>query len=212
MPRSRNSASSSRRGPAAHRAGHRQAAHRLGAVRTGRHRHPGACRRSTSRCGTSAARRSAIPLARLLGGLRDRVPAYASGALMRTTPLDKTRARRGGAGREGLPSDQDPDGGRRPDARAGDRAHPRDPRRGRPDIALMVDINQRWSVHEAISIGAPDRGLRPRLARGPDRADRLSGARRDRGRAHDAGLRRRISLRHRAAPAVARRIIRSTSS
>src|ERR1700681_244252 len=29
------------------------------------------------------------PLARLLGGLRDRVPAYASGALMRTTPLDK---------------------------------------------------------------------------------------------------------------------------
>src|SRR5260370_34203982 len=30
-----------------------------------------------------------VPLARLLGGLRDRVPAYASGALMRTTPLDK---------------------------------------------------------------------------------------------------------------------------
>jgi L-alanine-DL-glutamate epimerase-like enolase superfamily enzyme len=30
-----------------------------------------------------------LPLARLLGGLRDRVPAYASGALMRTSPTDK---------------------------------------------------------------------------------------------------------------------------
>ena len=30
-----------------------------------------------------------VPLARLLGGLRDRVPAYASGALTRTTPTDK---------------------------------------------------------------------------------------------------------------------------
>ena len=30
-----------------------------------------------------------VPLARLLGGLRDRVPAYASGALVRTTPTDK---------------------------------------------------------------------------------------------------------------------------
>jgi len=30
-----------------------------------------------------------VPLARLLGGLRDKVPAYASGALTRTTPNDK---------------------------------------------------------------------------------------------------------------------------
>src|SRR5260370_12956323 len=30
-----------------------------------------------------------VPLARLLGGLRDKVPAYASGALPRTTPTDK---------------------------------------------------------------------------------------------------------------------------
>src|SRR5665811_392094 len=30
-----------------------------------------------------------VPLARLLGGRRDSVPAYASGALTRTTPLDK---------------------------------------------------------------------------------------------------------------------------
>src|SRR5271155_3575652 len=30
-----------------------------------------------------------LPLARLLGGLRDKVPAYASGALTRTTPNDK---------------------------------------------------------------------------------------------------------------------------
>ena len=30
-----------------------------------------------------------VSLARLLGGLRDRVPTYASGALMRTTPTDK---------------------------------------------------------------------------------------------------------------------------
>src|SRR5450432_1971053 len=30
-----------------------------------------------------------LPLAHLLGGLRNRVPAYASGALVRTSPLDK---------------------------------------------------------------------------------------------------------------------------
>jgi L-alanine-DL-glutamate epimerase-like enolase superfamily enzyme len=28
------------------------------------------------------------PLCKLLGGLREEVPAYASGALMRTTPID----------------------------------------------------------------------------------------------------------------------------
>ena len=43
---------------------------------------------STSRCGTSRARPLGQPLATLLGGHRDRVPTYASGALMRPHPVD----------------------------------------------------------------------------------------------------------------------------
>src|SRR5665213_1502928 len=42
-----------------------------------------------------------VPLARLLGGLRDRVPAYASGALVRTTPTGKLE-RATGIGRHAI--------------------------------------------------------------------------------------------------------------
>ncbi len=95
-----------------------------------------------------------VPVARLLGGFRDRVPAYASGALMRTLSLDEVV---GAAGRLvergwtamktqlGLP------GGTFPEVEV-DRI-----RRIRevlgPDIRLMCDVNQRWTVPEAFSIG-----------------------------------------------------------
>jgi L-alanine-DL-glutamate epimerase-like enolase superfamily enzyme len=94
-----------------------------------------------------------LPLARLLGGLRDRVPAYASGALMRTTPLDKLeraaaalvekgfRQVKTQMAVDGLTPAQEIERMRAVRKAVG------------PDIAVMVDINQRWTVHEAISIG-----------------------------------------------------------
>ena len=95
-----------------------------------------------------------LPVARLLGGLRERVPAYASGALMRTSPLDKVE--RAAAvllekgftqvktqmAVEGLNPAQEIERIRAIRNAVG------------PDTALMVDINQRWSVAEAISIAS----------------------------------------------------------
>jgi L-alanine-DL-glutamate epimerase-like enolase superfamily enzyme len=93
------------------------------------------------------------PLARLLGGCRDRVPAYASGALMRTTPVSKVqeaaaalvkkgyRQMKTQMAVDGLTPHQEVERIRLVREAVG------------PDIALMVDINQRWSVSQAISIG-----------------------------------------------------------
>jgi L-alanine-DL-glutamate epimerase-like enolase superfamily enzyme len=95
-----------------------------------------------------------LPVAKLLGGFRDRVPAYASGALMRTLSLEEVVA----AGRKlvergwtamktqlALPAGTDAE------------VEVERIRRVReaigPDIRLMCDINQRWTVPEAISIG-----------------------------------------------------------
>jgi L-alanine-DL-glutamate epimerase-like enolase superfamily enzyme len=95
-----------------------------------------------------------LPVARLLGGLRDKVPAYASGALMRTSPLkDVERAAAALAEKgyrqmktqmavEGLTPAQEIERIRVVRNAIG------------PDVALMVDINQRWSVAEAISIAS----------------------------------------------------------
>jgi L-talarate/galactarate dehydratase len=94
-----------------------------------------------------------LPLARLLGGLRERVPAYASGALVRTAPVDKLqeaaaalvkkgfRQMKSQMAVEGLTPAQEVERIRLVREAVG------------PDITLMVDINQRWSVHEAIDIG-----------------------------------------------------------
>jgi len=93
------------------------------------------------------------PLAQLLGGRRDRVPAYASGALTRTTPTDKLeraaaalvekgyRQIKTQMAVEGLTPAQEVERIRIIRNAVGPRTN------------LMVDINQRWSVHEAISIG-----------------------------------------------------------
>ncbi len=94
-----------------------------------------------------------VPLAHLLGGLRDRVPAYASGALVRTTSLDKLERAaaalvekgyqqvKAQLAVDGLSAAQEVERIRVIRNAIG------------PDTALMVDINQRWSVAEAISIG-----------------------------------------------------------
>jgi L-alanine-DL-glutamate epimerase-like enolase superfamily enzyme len=95
-----------------------------------------------------------LPLWRMLGGYRERVPTYASGALMRTFPLDhlvKAAPRLVEKGfrqmktQLALPGDTSPE-------REVDRI-----RRVResigPSIDLMCDINQRWRVEQAIDIG-----------------------------------------------------------
>jgi L-alanine-DL-glutamate epimerase-like enolase superfamily enzyme len=95
-----------------------------------------------------------VPLARMLGGLRDRVPAYASGALMRTTPLDKIERAADALVEKGfrqIKTQMAVDG--LTPAQEIERMRVIRNAVG-PDVALMVDINQRWSVHEAIAIGS----------------------------------------------------------
>ena len=94
-----------------------------------------------------------VSLARLLGAARDKVPAYASGALSRTTPTDKLeraaaalvekdyRQIKTQMGVEGLNPAQEIERIKLVRDAVG------------PQTNLMVDINQRWGVHEAISIG-----------------------------------------------------------
>ncbi len=94
------------------------------------------------------------PLWRLLGGARDRVATYASGALMRGLTLAQAEEAAHRLSESGfrqvkmqlaLPGETSPE-------RELERA--RVVRRAlAPGIALMVDINQRWRVEEAIAIG-----------------------------------------------------------
>ena len=94
------------------------------------------------------------PLWKLLGGHRERVPTYASGALMRTMTDDQLAK----AGRTlvekgfhqmktqlALPGDTSP-------AKEVARARLMREAVG-PDITLMCDINQRWRPEQAIDIG-----------------------------------------------------------
>ena len=94
------------------------------------------------------------PLATLLGGLHSRVPTYASGALMRTFPLEHVTTAAPALVEKGfrqmkmqlaLPGETMP-------AREVERARAIRAAIG-PDIDLMCDINQRWSLHQAIDIG-----------------------------------------------------------
>jgi L-talarate/galactarate dehydratase len=93
-------------------------------------------------------------IAQMLGGLRKRVPTYASGALSRTSSLDDVlksarilveKGFRQMKTQLALPGETSP------------RAEAERARLIRgvvgPDIDLMCDINQRWSVNQAIDIG-----------------------------------------------------------
>jgi L-alanine-DL-glutamate epimerase-like enolase superfamily enzyme len=93
-------------------------------------------------------------IAQMLGGLRTGVPAYASGALARTAPLDEVlksarvlveKGFRQMKTQLALPGNTTP----RVEA---ERARLIREAVG-PDIELMCDINQRWSVNQAIDIG-----------------------------------------------------------
>src|SRR5579859_4389170 len=95
-----------------------------------------------------------LPLWKLLGGARERVPTYASGALMRGLSLDrvveaaatlKERGWREMKTQLALPGETSPaievERMRRVREAIG------------PDIKLMCDINQRWRPEQAIDIG-----------------------------------------------------------
>jgi len=91
-------------------------------------------------------------LCTLLGGHRRRVPTYASGALMRTFPLDYLA---GGAVRlvdMGFSQMKMQLGGEATIVRELERARVVREAVGE-GVDLMCDINQNWEVHQAISIG-----------------------------------------------------------
>jgi L-alanine-DL-glutamate epimerase-like enolase superfamily enzyme len=92
------------------------------------------------------------PVWALLGGHRDRVPTYASGALMRPHPVDylaKAGPRLAGMGFRQMKMQC----GSEPTV-AGSVERVRVMREAiGPDIDLMCDINQLWSVDQAIEIG-----------------------------------------------------------
>ena len=95
-----------------------------------------------------------LPLWQMIGGSRERMPTYASGALMRTFPLEhlvKAGPRLVEKGFRQMKTQL---------ALPGDTSPGREVERVRlvresigPDIDLMCDINQRWSVHQAMDIG-----------------------------------------------------------
>jgi L-alanine-DL-glutamate epimerase-like enolase superfamily enzyme len=115
------------------------------------------------------------PLARLLGGLRDRVPAYASGALSRTTPTDKLERAAAALVEKGYTQikTQMAIEGLTPAQEVERIKLVRDA--VGPQVNLMVDINQRWSVHEAISIGHRIEELRLGWLEDPTRHDDYQG-------------------------------------
>jgi L-talarate/galactarate dehydratase len=95
-----------------------------------------------------------LPLWKLLGGARERVPTYASGALMRGLTLDRVVAAAATLKDKGwremktqlaLPGDTTP-------AKEVDRICRVREAIG-PEIRLMCDINQRWRPEQAIDIG-----------------------------------------------------------
>lgn len=95
-----------------------------------------------------------LPVAKLLGGFRDRVPAYASGALMRTLSLDEVVTAAGRLVERGwtaMKTQLALPGGTVAEVEVERMRRVREAIG--PDIRLMCDINQRWTVPEAISIG-----------------------------------------------------------
>jgi len=88
----------------------------------------------------------------LLGGLRDRVPTYASGALMRPHPVDYLAKAGPRLAAMGFTQMKMQCGSERTVAASVERVRIMREAVG-PDVDLMCDINQLWSVHHAIEVG-----------------------------------------------------------
>lgn len=96
-----------------------------------------------------------LPVAKLLGGFRDKVPAYASGALMRHFTLKQVEAsavKLVERGWKSMKTQLALPGHTSPEIEV-DRIRVIRKAIG-PDIQLMCDINQRWNVYQAIDIGS----------------------------------------------------------
>ena len=96
-----------------------------------------------------------VPVSTLLGGLRQSVPTYASGALMRSTPqdvLERSAARLVERGFTQMKMQLALPGVTSPEIEVA-RACAIRAAVG-PGVDLMCDINQRWDVRQAISIGS----------------------------------------------------------
>lgn len=94
------------------------------------------------------------PVSRLLGGFRDTVPTYASGALMRGFPLahvEKAAARLVEKGFRQMKTQMALPGNTNPELEVERMRVVRNA--VGPTIDVMCDINQRWDVRQAISIG-----------------------------------------------------------
>ncbi len=100
------------------------------------------------------AKAASLPLWKLLGGARERVPTYASGALMRGLPLDRAEKAARTLVETGfrevkmqlaLPGETSPE-------REIERARVIRDAVG-PQTSLMADINQRWRPEQAMDIG-----------------------------------------------------------
>ena len=93
-----------------------------------------------------------LPVWKLLGGHRDRVPTYASGALMREFPVDHLEKAAARLVERGFRQMKTQMGGEAYPAREVERI-----RRIRESVGdsidVMCDINQKWSVQTAISVG-----------------------------------------------------------
>ena len=92
------------------------------------------------------------PVAKLLGGYRDTVPAYASGFLWRSFDLDELAEHGQRLVSEGFTSMKFRMGGEDTPAKEIARMHVLRDAVG-DDVDLMVDINQGWDVNQAITIG-----------------------------------------------------------
>ena len=164
-----------RRGPAAHRGDHRQAARRRPAMPAGRAASSRwRCRRSTSRCGTSRARRWISRCGSCWAAIATGSPTYASGSLRRGLTDDAGATRRAPLVQKGFVEMKTQM------ALPGNPTPAEEVRRVRvvreaigPDIKLMCDINQRWRPEQAIDIGSRVDGCRAVLAGGRHHLRRL---------------------------------------
>ena len=101
------------------------------------------------------AKAAGMPLYKLLGGYRDRVPTYASGELWRTYDLKALAETAPKLVDQGFKAMKFRLGAEATGARELERVRVMREAVG-PDVTLMIDINQGWTVDQAITIG---RGL-----------------------------------------------------